>query len=47
MTKIIAYTVKGEPLTKEMYIEKVKKTESSVKSGNYTTVEDLEKEAEN
>jgi hypothetical protein len=45
--KIVAYTIKGEPLTEEMYIKKVKKAVSSVKSGNYTTVEDLEKEAEN
>ncbi|MGB0879169.1 MAG: hypothetical protein ACPGTO_01230 [Polaribacter sp.] len=45
--KIVAYTVKGKPLTKKMYIKKVKEAESSVKSGNYTTVEDLEKEAEN
>jgi len=45
--KVVAYTVQGEPLTKEMYIRKVKNAESSVKAGNYTTVEDLEKEAEN
>jgi hypothetical protein len=44
--EIVAYTVQGDPLTKEMYIEKVKKSESSVKAGNYTTVEDLEKESE-
>jgi len=44
---IVAYTVQGEPLTKEMYIKKVKDAEASVKAGNYTTLEDLEKEAEN
>ena len=30
-----------------MYIKKVKDAEVSVKAGNYTTVEDLEKEVEN
>lgn len=44
---VVAYTVQGEPLTKSMYIQKVKDAEASVKAGNYTTVEDLEKEAEN
>lgn len=44
---IVAYTVQGEPLTKEMYVKKVKKTEASVKAGNFTTIEDLEKEVEN
>lgn len=45
--EVVAYTVKGQPLTKAMYIKKVKDAEASVKAGNYTTVEDLEKEAEN
>ncbi|QTD36333.1 hypothetical protein JL193_09165 [Polaribacter batillariae] len=45
--KIVAYTVQGEPLTKEMYVEKIKKAEKSVKNGYFTTVEDLEKEVEN
>ncbi len=44
---IVAHTVQGEALTKAMYIEKVKAAEASVKAGNFTTVEDLEKEAEN
>ena len=44
--KIVAYTVQGEPLTKKMYTEKVNKTLVSVKNGNFTTVEDLEKESE-
>ena len=46
-TEIIAYTVQGDPLTKEMYNEKVKNAESSVKAGNFTTIEDLERESEN
>lgn len=45
--EVVAYTVQGQPLTKAMYIKKVKDAEASVKAGNYTTVEDLEKEAEN
>lgn len=45
--KIVAYSVQGEVLTKELYIEKVKNTLNSVNSGNFTTVEDLEKESEN
>lgn len=45
--KIVAYTVQGEPLTKEMYVEKVENSLKSVNSGNFTTVEDLEKESEN
>lgn len=44
---IVAHTVQGEALTKSSYIEKVKNAEASVKAGNFTTVEDLEKEAEN
>ncbi|KAB8151590.1 hypothetical protein EZY14_018015 [Kordia sp. TARA_039_SRF] len=44
---IVAHTVEGKPLTKSMYIEEVKTAEKSVKAGNFTTVEDLEKEAEN
>jgi len=43
--KIVAYTVQGQPLTKEMYAEKVKQTLNSVKLGGFTTIEDLEKEA--
>ncbi|WP_299012189.1 hypothetical protein [uncultured Polaribacter sp.] len=45
--KIVAYTVQGEPLTKELYIDRVKNTLQSVKEGNFTSVEDLEKESEN
>ncbi|PCH75968.1 MAG: hypothetical protein COB98_07595 [Flavobacteriaceae bacterium] len=43
-TEIVAYTVQGEPLTKELYIEKVKKSEAAMKKGHFTTSEDLEKE---
>ncbi|QXP62922.1 hypothetical protein H0I29_02215 [Polaribacter sp. R2A056_3_33] len=43
--KNVAYTVQGEALTKEMYVEKVQSTLKSVKNGNFTTVEYLEKES--
>ncbi|MEM6718751.1 MAG: hypothetical protein AAF611_05540 [Bacteroidota bacterium] len=43
---IIAYTVQGEALTESEYINKIKEAEASVKAGNFTSVEDLEKEAE-
>ncbi|PCI06534.1 MAG: hypothetical protein COB81_00080 [Flavobacteriaceae bacterium] len=43
-TDIVAYTVQGEPLTKEQYIEKVKKSEAEMKKGNFTTSGNLEKE---
>lgn len=45
--KIVAYTVQGEPLTEEMYVEKIKNTLNSVNSGKFTTVENLEIESEN
>ncbi|MEM6686669.1 MAG: hypothetical protein AAF617_12880, partial [Bacteroidota bacterium] len=44
---IVAYTVQGEALTKSMYVNEVKEAEASAKAGNYTSVEDLEQEAEN
>ncbi len=42
--EIVAHTVQGKPLTKEMYIQKVKEADASVEAGSYTTMEDLEKE---
>lgn len=38
--EIVAYTVQGEPLTKEQYIERVQKASL----GELTSTEDLEKE---
>lgn len=38
--EIVAYTVQGEPLTKEQYIERVQKASL----GELTSMEDLEKE---
>lgn len=44
---IVAYTIDGESLTKEMYIKKVKDADASVDAGQYTTLDDLEKEMQN
>lgn len=43
---IVAYTVQGEALTKEMYIKKVKEAEARINAGEYTTHDDLLKEME-
>jgi hypothetical protein len=43
---IVAYTVEGEPLTKTKYNERLKLAEKRLQSGDYTTQEDFEKEAE-
>lgn len=43
---IVGYTVEGEPLTKSAYNQRLQKAEAQLKSGQYTTQEDLEKEAE-
>lgn len=43
-TNIIAYSVSGKPLTKEMYIERIKDAEKRMDEGKYTTHEDLLKE---
>ncbi len=44
---IVAYTVDGKPLTKAMYNERLHLAEQQLKSGEYSTQEDFEKEAEN
>lgn len=43
---IVAYSVKGEPITKSQYIQDIKAAQERVKAGQYTSVEDLEKESE-
>lgn len=40
LKEIVAYTVQGEPLTKEQYIEKVQKASL----GELTSIDDLKKE---
>ena len=43
-SNIVVYTVSGEPLTKEIYIQKVKEAEKRINDGHFTTHEDLLKE---
>ena len=42
-TEIVSYTAQGEPLSKEMYIEKVKKSEAEMDAGRFVTSDELEK----
>jgi hypothetical protein len=44
---VVAYTVKGEPLTKKEYNKLLSKAEKQIAEGKYHTQEDLEKDAEN
>ena len=44
LPEIVAYTISGEALTKEMYIQKVKEAEKRMDEGDFTTHEDLLKE---
>lgn len=43
---IVGYTAEGKPLTKEAYNKRLKKAEAQIKSGNYLTQEEIEKESE-
>ena len=42
----VGYTVEGQPLTKELYDARLLAAEKQIRSGEYTTQEDLEKEAD-
>lgn len=44
---IVGYTVEGQPLTKELYNQRLIEAEEQLRSGQYTTQENLEKESEN
>jgi hypothetical protein len=39
--EIVAFTIQGKPLTKEMYVEKIKETEASMKAGYFISSEEL------
>ena len=41
---IVAYTTKGEPLTKEKYNQRLVQAEKQIESGNVISQKDLEKE---
>jgi hypothetical protein len=44
---IVAYDVRGYSITKEDYIDRVHEADERISKGNFTTVEDLEKEIDN
>jgi len=44
---IVGYTTKGEAITKSKLVQRVRAASERVKSGQYTSQEDLEKESEN
>ncbi len=46
-TNIIAFTSEGKPLSKEEYISGIKAADASIDKGEFTRVEDLEKEIRN
>ena len=41
---IVAYTVKGQPLTKEDYINRIKSADKAMDEGKYISHEELKKE---
>ena len=44
---VVAYTVEGKPLTQKAYNKRLQRAEQQIRSGNYITQEELEKESEN
>jgi hypothetical protein len=46
-TTTVGYTVQGKALTKNEYVKHIKQAEDQIEKGEYSTVEDLEREAEN
>ncbi len=44
---IIGYTTEGKPLTKEAYNKRLQKAEEQIKSGDYLTQKEIEKESKN
>lgn len=44
---IVAFTSKGDPLTKALYNERLKIAEQQIAKGQYISQEDLEKESDN
>ena len=44
---VVGYTSEGKPLTKEAYNRRLKKAEAQIKTGDYVTQEEIEKEAKN
>jgi hypothetical protein len=44
--EVVAHTISGYPIDKEEYINMVKEADERISSGEYTTIDDLEKEIE-
>jgi hypothetical protein len=44
---IVGYEIDGTPITKEVLIKEAREASAQVKSGNYISQEDLEKEVKN
>ena len=44
--EIVAYSIDGEPLSKEDYVKSIKAADASIDAGDFTSVEDLEKEVQ-
>ncbi|MFE3868644.1 hypothetical protein ACFX5E_11245 [Flavobacterium sp. LS2P90] len=44
--EVVAHTISGYPIDKEEYINMVKEADERISSGEYTRIEDLEKEIE-
>ena len=44
---IVAYDVRGYSITKDEYIDRVRKADERISNGNFTTANDLEKEIDN
>ncbi len=45
--EVVAHTITGYPIDKKGYIAMVNEADERISSGEYTTVENLEKEIEN
>lgn len=43
-SEVIAYTVEGEPLSREQYKQELQEAKAEYKRGEYTAVDDLKKE---
>ena len=44
--EVVSHTISGYPVDREEYIQMVKEADERISSGEYTTMEDLEKEME-
>ena len=46
-SKAVTFNVKGFPVSKDEYVNMVNLADQRISSGEYTTIDDLEKEIEN